>query len=147
MFFEDYEIGQVFDDQLEDVILSEEEIIDNAKAFDPRPIHIDKQAAKESRFGGIISSGLYSAMAFWGAWVRSGLDMDGIVAGVEVKSIRWLRPVYPETKYNIRVEVIDKKPRSSGKDGLVTYKMEATDPKGNLVLDFVVVGLVLKKQA
>lgn len=144
MFYQDYKIGQVFDKEIEDVVLREEEIIANARVFDPRPIHIDRKAAKNSRFGSIISSGLYSAMAFWGSWVRTGIDMDGIIAGVEVKSCKWLSPVLPDVSYKISVEIVDKKLRSSGKDGIVTFNMKAKDKEGNLVLDFIVDGLVAK---
>lgn len=42
MFFEDYEIGQVFDEEIEDVIFTEEEIIEVSKKYDPRDIHVDK---------------------------------------------------------------------------------------------------------
>lgn len=51
MFFEDYELGQVFDEEIEDVIFSEREIIEVSEKYDPRDIHVDKEAARESRFG------------------------------------------------------------------------------------------------
>jgi len=34
-----------------------EEIIAFARQFDPQPFHIDPEAAKNSRFGGLIASG------------------------------------------------------------------------------------------
>ena len=37
--------------------VSEEEIIEFARRYDPQPFHIDPRAASSSRWGGLISSG------------------------------------------------------------------------------------------
>ena len=56
MYFEDYEVGMVFD-QIEPISFREEELIEAGKKFDPRLIHIDKKAAEKSHFGQIIGPG------------------------------------------------------------------------------------------
>ena len=45
MYLEDYIIGKTY--PLEETSFTEEEIIKFAKEFDPRPIHLDKEAAKD----------------------------------------------------------------------------------------------------
>ncbi len=142
MYFEDYKVGQVFDDEIEDISFREEEIIEYAKKFDPRPIHIDKKAAAESRFGRIIASGSFANMAFWAQWVKTGIDSDGVVAGVSVDEARWIRPVYPDTIYSIKVETVAKKVRKEGKDGFISQKLTAYDPSGELVLIYQATALV-----
>ena len=142
MYFEDYKVGQVFDDEIEDVSFTEEEIIEYGKKFDPRPIHIDKKAAAESRFGRIIASGSFANMAFWAQWVKTGIDSDGVVAGVSVDEARWIRPVYPDTIYSIKVETVAKKVRKEGKDGFISQKLTAYDPSGELVLIYQATALV-----
>ena len=142
MYFEDYKVGQVFDDEIEDISFTEEEIIEYAKKFDPRPIHIDKKAAAESRFGRIIASGSFANMAFWAQWVKTGIDSDGVVAGVSVDEARWIRPVYPDTIYSIKVETVAKKVRKEGKDGFISQKLIAYDPSGELVLIYQATALV-----
>ena len=142
MYFEDYKVGQVFDDEIEDIFFTEEEIIEYGKKFDPRPIHIDKKAAAESRFGRIIASGSFANMAFWAQWVKTGIDSDGVVAGVSVDEARWIRPVYPDTIYSIKVETVAKKVRKEGKDGFISQKLTAYDPSGELVLIYQATALV-----
>ena len=66
MYFEDYEVGMVFDEEIEPISFTEEEIIEYGKKYDPRPIHIDREAAGKSRFGKIIAPGSFANMAFWG---------------------------------------------------------------------------------
>lgn len=84
MYLEDYVEGLTF--QLDPFALTEKEIIDYARAYDDRPFHTDPEAAKDSRFGGIIASGLHSFSATWGRWVATGLDGGGVVDKIEIKS-------------------------------------------------------------
>jgi acyl dehydratase len=37
--------------------VTEEEIIDFARRYDPQPFHLDHEAAKASHFGGLVASG------------------------------------------------------------------------------------------
>lgn len=120
MYFEDYKIGQIFDQEIESLSFSECELIEFAKKYDPRPIHIDKEAARKSRFGKIIASGSFANMAFWAQWVKTGIDAGGVVAGVSVDNAEWLKPIYPDILYDIKVEIVDKKVRRKGKDGFVS---------------------------
>lgn len=142
MYFEDYEIGMVFDNEIESISFTEEEIIEAAKIFDPRPIHIDKEAAKASKFGQIIASGSWANAIFWNQWVKTGIDQDGLIAGIGVEKSRWLKPVIADTLYDIKVEITDKKIRKEGKDGSVTYKLTVYDPDGDEVLFYEATGLV-----
>ena len=48
-YFEDYTPGQVY--ELGTVTVSEAEIIDFARQFDPQYFHIDPEKARSSRFG------------------------------------------------------------------------------------------------
>ena len=142
MYFQDYKIGQVFDKEIEDVSFTKEEIIASGREFDPRDIHVDEKKAKESRFNTLIAPGSYSNMKFWASWVKTGIDHDGLIAGVSVDKASWLLPVYPDTPYKISVEVVDKKVRKENEDGFVTYKLLAKDPDGKIATEYIATGLV-----
>lgn len=142
MYFEDYKIGMVFDKEIEPISFTEEEIIEYGRKYDPRPIHIDREAAAKSRFGKIIAPGSFANMAFWGQWVKTGIDMDGIVAGTGLEGGKWIRPVFADTLYDIKVEITDKKVRREGIDGIVTYKLTAYSPDQEPVLYYEASGLV-----
>lgn len=142
MFFEDYEIGQVFDEEIEDVVFSEEEIIEASEKYDPRDIHVDKEAARKSRFCELIAPGAYANLVLWAAWVRTGIDRDGVIAGTAVLSCKWLRPVLANTIYRVKVEIVGKKKREGRNDGLVDFKMTAENPKGEIVTEYIAQALV-----
>ena len=63
-YAEDYKAGDVFDLGTYDV--THDEIIEFSRQYDPFPFHIDDQAAQETVFGGIISSGWLTALV----WLR-----------------------------------------------------------------------------
>lgn len=145
MYLEDYVEGITF--QLDPFALTEKEIIDYALAFDDRPFHTDPEAAKESRFGGIIASGLHSLSATLGRYVATALDRDGMVAGVGINNLRWMNPVYPSVDLYTTV-VVDKIEIKSGGDyGVVTLNASTRDEAGKLLLEHDVSALVASRHA
>lgn len=142
MYFEDYEIGMVFDKEIETVSFTEEELIWAGKSYDPRKIHTDKDFARDTHFGQIIAPGSYSNMKFWSAWVKTGIDQDGIIAGLGVEYGRWLKPIFAGVDYQIKVEIVDKEVRKPGYNGSVSFLMTAYDPDGEKVSEYCASGLV-----
>lgn len=54
-FFDDLSVGDGF--ETGEITLTENAIVDFALTHDPQPFHVNKVAATESIFGGIIASG------------------------------------------------------------------------------------------
>ena len=54
-YWEDFTVGQV--KEFGDKLVSEEDILTFAKEYDPQSFHVDKQAAEQSIFKGLIASG------------------------------------------------------------------------------------------
>ncbi|MBW2423129.1 MAG: acyl dehydratase, partial [Deltaproteobacteria bacterium] len=54
-FFEDLEVGDRFGG--ERFVVDGEEMLEFARRWDPRPIHVDDAAGKEAGFGEAIASG------------------------------------------------------------------------------------------
>ena len=91
-WFEDVKVGDAIISPGK--TLTEAEIINWAFQFDPQPFHIDKVAAEEHMYGGLIASGwmlgTYSFRLFlladpWAA--EASLGSPG------VDELRWIRPV------------------------------------------------------
>jgi acyl dehydratase len=57
--FEDYLPGAVY--EYGSIVVTEAEIIDFARRYDPQDIHIDPDAAAHGNFGGLIASGWQTA--------------------------------------------------------------------------------------
>lgn len=118
------------------VFLTEEEIIDFARIYDPRPIHVDRRAAEASRFGGMIASGLHTLDVCWGKWVHTKLDEGGLVAGMGMDNLRWLKPVYARMPLYTTIVVDHVDVRKGGDYGVVHMHVNVQDEKGEAKMEW-----------
>src|SRR5438477_10892744 len=92
-YLEDLRPGEVFD--LGEDTIREDEILEFARRFDAQPFHVDREAARQSMYGGLIASGWHTASFFMGLLVR-GLLLDVASLGSPgIDELRWLKPVRP----------------------------------------------------
>lgn len=113
------------------VKLSDQEIIDYALANDPLDFHIDKKAAEQSIFKGLVASGsqIFNVLHKTG-WV----PMFGhtVLCGLEVNNWKFLRPTYAnQTIKGIVTPILIKETKE--KNVIVTWKYEFTDEQNHLV--------------
>ena len=83
-YFEDYVVGSVH--EFGAITVTEEEVIDFAKRFDPETFHIDPQGAKKTRFGGIIASGWHTCALVMRLFVDNYLSK---VASLASPGVDW----------------------------------------------------------
>lgn len=146
LFFEDIEIGALT--RLGSHRFNDAEIIAFARAFDPQPFHLDAAAGARTHFGGLVASG-WQAVAISArlraqacarqheALRREGKPVPRLGPSPGFKNLRWLRPVRPGDTLAFFSEVTAKKPSASRPEwGLVFTHETATDPAGELVLEF-----------
>ena len=132
-YFEDFEPGQIMD--CGEGAISEEEAIAFARKYDPQYFHVDKLRAVSSPFGQLVVSGWQTA-AF--SMNRKALSDMGRVAGgmvgMGLEKVRWPKPVVPEDKLHVWVEVMNKRPSQSKPGfGIVFYEMRTMDSVGDIV--------------
>ena len=122
--------GKKFD--LGEIILSEQEIIDFAKGFDPLDFHVDKEAAKKTMFKGIIASGPH---VFNAAYQRKWLPLFGktVICGMGVSNWKFIKPVYPDQKIKAEVMVLAVKPDPKIAGLAVNWQFEFKNEKGEMV--------------
>jgi len=136
LFFDDFAVGQVF--QLGSRSLSEDEIIDFAKCYDPQPFHIDAKAAADTIYGGVIASGWQTVCVFTRMFVDGLLCRSAAMGSPGVDALCWLKPVRPGDRLNARVEVMMiRASRSKPDRGLVKFRCVVTDASEDEVLTFI----------
>ena len=101
MYFEDYVVGSEL--PLGSYHVTEEEIIAFARQYDPQPFHIDKAAAEQSIYGGLISSGWMTCGIIMRLLVQSMGDRSTSMGSPGVDEVRWLKPVYPGDTLHVRL--------------------------------------------
>jgi len=121
------------------VTLSDEDIIEFAKHYDPMPFHIDKEIAKKSHFKDLIASGPHLFHVFYTReWVPR--FKHTVLAGKGINNWILERPVYTNsTSYcKCHIRRIDPKPERGYT--VVHWFYEFTNEKNELLqsLDLIV---------
>ncbi len=145
LFFEDFEPGAVFD--LGQRTVTEEEILTFARQYDPQPFHVDKEAAVESAFGGLISSGWHTAAIFMRLYVDAVLSNAASQGSPGVEELRWLKPVRPGDTLRARLTVLDAVPSNSNPNrGTVYIRSEVDNDRGETVMTMKARGLFARRK-
>lgn len=144
-FFEDIQAGQVY--EFGTVTVSEKDIIDFARQFDPQDFHLDPAKAASSLFGGIVASGWHTTAVVMRLYVDHYLSHVANLGSPGVENIRWPNPLRPGDTLRIRVTILEARPSRSKPDrGIVRVHVEAINQTDKLVLSMIGVSLVGRRQ-
>ena len=88
--------------------ITESDIMEFAQMYDPQYMHIDKIQASDTRFNGIIASGIHTLALTFKLWVEEGKYGAEVIAGTEMNNVKFMKPVYPNDQLYVVVKVIDK---------------------------------------
>jgi acyl dehydratase len=113
-YFEDFSEGQVF--ELGERRVSEREIVDFARDFDPQPFHVDPEQARHSIYGGLIASGWHTGSIYMSLLVRGLLHDAASLGSAGIDEMRWLKPVRPGDVLEARMTVTSLKPSQKHPD-------------------------------
>jgi acyl dehydratase len=131
-YFEDFHPGQDID--LGTRSVSEEEIIAFASAFDPQPFHVDKEAAAQSIYGGVIASGWHTCSMMMRMVVDGLMAKSASMGSPGLDGVRWLAPVRAGDTLNVRYQTTQVKASNSKPDrGVVWSKWVAINQHGETV--------------
>ncbi len=132
-YFEDYLPGAVY--EYGSIAVTEAEIIDFARRYDPQDIHVDPEAAKRGNFGGLIASGWQTATIMMRLLVDRFLSKVASLGSPGIDELRWTRPVRPGDVLSIRVTVLEAtRSRSKPDRGMVRTLVEVLNQNGEVVM-------------
>jgi acyl dehydratase len=145
-YFEDFEPGRTI--EVGSYTLNEEEVLAFARQFDPQPFHVNKDAAAQSIYGGIIASGWHTCSLMMRMMVDGFLSVAASLGSPGVDEIRWLRPVRPGDTISVTSTVLDARPSASKPDrGVVHTMWEAKNQHGQSVATVKGMGMFLRRPA
>jgi acyl dehydratase len=135
-YLEDIRVGDRF--RSTDYTLTEAEILDYARRYDPQPFHTDPVAARESMFGGLVASGWHTAAITMRLIAQSEVRIAGGSIGLGLEQLHWLRPVRPGATLHVEVGVLEVRPSRSHPDrGIVRFCNTTRNQAGEIVLTMV----------
>ncbi|MBW7925949.1 MAG: MaoC family dehydratase [Burkholderiaceae bacterium] len=145
-FFEDFRPGEVL--EFGDYLVTEEEIVEFAKRYDPQPFHVDHEAADRSIYGGLIASGWLTGSIVMRLLVDHFISPQSSLGSPGADEIRWTRPVRPGDRLKLRVTVVETRRSQSKPDrGIVQVQEEAINQDGETVMSIRGMGLYKCREA
>ena len=145
-YFEDYRPGLVVTGG--PVSVSEAEILDFARSYDPQPMHTDRAAAEAGQFGGLIASGWHTAALTMRLVATEFLSPASGLASPGIDELRWLKPVRPGDVLCLRATVLEARPsRSKPDQGVVRSLVEVLNQSGEVVMSLKPISIILCRPA
>jgi acyl dehydratase len=133
MRFEQFQMGQVLQGGRR--IVTETEIIEFARRYDPQWFHADPARAHDSRWKGLISSGWMTCAIAMELAVKTVLADSDAIGSPGIEQLKWLNPVRPGDELELRIEVLETGRSRSGSAGVVKWRWVLMNQAAAPVLD------------
>ena len=144
LYWEDFTVGRKM--KFGAMEVTEEEVIEYATEFDPQSFHIDKEAASEHFFGGIIASGWHTAAMCMRMMVDGYLNNSATMGSPGVEQLRWKKPVRPGETLHVTAEITDRSlPKSKPELGFVKFSHVVCNQDGEVKMTMISSGMFLRK--
>jgi acyl dehydratase len=141
-YLEDYVPGATHD--CGSVEVTEADILDFARRYDPQSFHVDAAAAADGPFGGLIASGWHTASLMMRLYADHYLSTASSLGSPGVDELRWPRPVRPGSVLRLRATVTEARlSRSKPDRGLVRTRVELVDAGDDVVFSASLLNLIL----
>lgn len=143
-FLEDYVQGSTY--EFGSVAVTESEIIEFARRFDPQLFHTDPSAARQTKFGGIVASGWHTAAMAMSILVENYIPRGSAIGSPGVDQLRWHLPVRPGDTLSVRVTILETRPSVSKPDrGLLRTLVEVMNQRREVVTSWRGMLIVFRK--
>ena len=117
--------------------VSEAEILEFARRYDPQWFHTDPARAAASRWQGLISSGWLTCSIAMQLLVTHVLADSESIGSPGLEQVKWPNPLRPGDEVELTIEVLQSRVSSSGKVGIVRWRWILTTLAGVQVLDLI----------
>ena len=133
-YFEDFKIGERFVSG--GMTLTEANMIEFARQWDPQPFHIDVEFAKKWTFGGLIASGLLTMCVTLRLWLELGVMKSCSLGSPGLGETQFPRPVRPGDTLRVVTDIVQLRPSASKPDrGICRLRQVTINQRGEHVME------------
>jgi acyl dehydratase len=146
IYLEDIEVGS--EREFGHYEVSEKEVVAFGNRYDNQVFHTDKEAAKDSIYGGLIASGWHTCAMFMrmACDAQDGEDRMASLGSPGFDDLKWLLPVRPGDTLSARTKILSATPSRSKQDrGTVRIQIWLRNQKGEVVLEMTSMGRYLRR--
>lgn len=118
--------------------VTREEILAFAAEFDPQPMHLDEEAARQSMLNGLSGSGWHLCSIVMRMMFDGFIARTASLGSPGVNELRWLAPLRPGDDLSLDVEVAEARTSRSRPDtGIVTFRCRVRNAAGQALCEMV----------
>ncbi len=142
-YYEDIKLHEEYRSQ--GYLLTEKEIIQFSRKWDPGPFHTDPEFARTARFGGVIASAIL-LMAIWARLMRKQQPTRAYIAGLGWEKVRFLLPARAGDHLVWEEELLSKREsKSDHTAGILRCSNTLLNHRGEPILTFTRSVLIEKR--
>ena len=144
--FEDFHIGRVF--ALGPYTITQEEIMEFAREFDPQPLHLDPESTQAKQVGGIVASGWHTASILMRMMCDCYLLDTKSQGSPGMDEVRWLIPVRPGDELSGTVTVTERRESKSNPNiGIIRVAYSLENQNDETVMTMSGLGMLTRADA
>ena len=132
-FFDELSIGDVIEHPLTRTVTETDNLLMTALTHNAQPLHLDAEAARDTEFGRILVNSCFTFSLMIGVSVAE-TTVGTLVANLGFNDVVFPKPVFIGDTLHIRTEIAAlRESKSRPNAGIVTFKHEAINQKGEVV--------------
>jgi len=146
-YFEEWRVGEKLAHELGRTVTETDNLLFSTMTHNPQPLHLDAEAARMSEFGQILVNGTFTFALMVGLSVGD-TTMGTLVANLGYDKLIMPAPVFIGDTLRAASEVMGlKDSRSRSNAGIVTFRHDLINQRGELVCRCLRTALVLRQPA
>ena len=135
IWFEDIHVGDCF--QFGPYHVRREELVAFNARWDPLPIHLDDDAAREKGLKSLTASGQYT-FCIKQYMLNDSEWKSAVIGALGFDEVRFPNPVYPGDTITLSIECLETRPSRSKRDrGIVRFRFLLTNQTEEPVLEYL----------
>jgi acyl dehydratase len=132
LFYQDLEVGQVFDSPGRTVTDTDLSLFCMLSG-DWHPLHSDEEYAKTTQFGRRVVGGVFGVALVTGAMSRWGIFEESVIAMLSIGDWRFVGPIFVGDTLSVRMTIASKRLSKSGSVGIIDRNFEIRNQHGEVV--------------
>jgi acyl dehydratase len=147
LWFDELEVGQRFEHAIRRTVTETDNLLFTTLSHNPAQLHLDAEYMKDSDYGRVLVNSCFTLSLMVGVSVGD-TTLGTAVANLGWDEVRFPKPVFIGDTLNIVTQVLELRESKSRPDaGIVTFRHEAWNQRGELVASCKRSGLQRKRPA
>ncbi|MCB2088895.1 MAG: MaoC family dehydratase [Sphingomonadaceae bacterium] len=145
LFFDELEVGQVFDHEIRRTVLENDNMLFSALTYNPAQLHIDHAYAAQTEFGKPLVNSIFTLGLVIGLSVQD-TTLGTTVANLGMTDTTFPKPVFAGDTIRSRTTVMElRESKSRPSQGIVTFEHVGLNQRDEVVCRTIRNALMLKK--